>query len=65
LAWIFLGVMLVVTTIMLIIVLYALIAIAMLVSRLCRPNLARPFRMPFWPVLPMLALIDVGVAITR
>jgi amino acid transporter len=52
-------------TAVLIVVLYALIAISALVSRLRRRDLARPFRMPLWPLPPALALIGVGVALTQ
>jgi amino acid transporter len=52
-------------TAVLIVVLYALIAISALVSRLRRRDLARPFRMPLWPLPPALALIGVGVALSQ
>jgi amino acid transporter len=60
------GLVVVVTfTAVLIILLYALIAISALVSRLRHPDLERPFRMPLWPVPPVLALIGVGIAISQ
>jgi amino acid transporter len=52
-------------TAVLIVLLYALIAISALVSRLRRRDLARPFRMPLWPLPPALALVGVGVALTQ
>jgi amino acid transporter len=52
-------------TAVLIVVLYALIAISALVSRIRQPDLPRPFRMPLWPAPPVLALIGVGVALTQ
>jgi amino acid transporter len=52
-------------TAVLIIVLYALIAISALVSRIRQPDLPRPFRMPLWPAPPILALIGVGVALSQ
>ena len=62
----FSGLVAVVTfTAVLIIVLYALIAISALVSRMRQPDLPRPFRMPLWPVPPIVALIGVGVALTQ
>jgi len=41
---------------------FALIALSALVSRLREPGLARPYRMPLWPLPPVVAL--AGVAIT-
>jgi amino acid transporter len=62
----FSGLVLVVTfTAVLIIVMYALIAICALVSRLRQRNLERPFRMPLWPLPPLLALVGVVIAITQ
>jgi len=62
----FSGLVAVVTfTAVLIIILYALIAISALVSRVRQPDLPRPFRMPLWPVPPVLALIGVVVALTQ
>src|SRR5919199_40801 len=52
-------------TAVLIIVLYALIAISALVSRARRPDLPRPYRMPLWPVPPLIALGGVVVALTQ
>jgi amino acid transporter len=45
-----------------VVVTFALVAISALVSRLREPGLARPYRMPLWPLPPMVAL--AGVAVT-
>jgi amino acid transporter len=42
---------------------FALIALAALISRLRQPHLARPYRMPLWPLPPLLALVGVAVTI--
>jgi amino acid transporter len=52
-------------TSVLIIVLYALIAISALVSRIRGRELERPFRMPLWPVSPIIALCGVGIALSQ
>jgi amino acid transporter len=52
-------------TSVLIIILYALIAISTLVSRFTQRELARPFKMPLWPVPPLIALIGVGLALSQ
>jgi amino acid transporter len=52
-------------TAVLIVILYGLIAIAALVSRVRQPHLERPSRMPFWPVPPVIALVGVVVALTK
>lgn len=52
-------------TAVLIIVLYGLIAVAALVSRIRDKDAARPSRMPFWPLPPLLALAGVVVALTQ
>lgn len=52
-------------TSVLIIVLYALIAICALVSRFTQRELERPFRMPLWPISPVIALVGVGIAISQ
>jgi len=52
-------------TAVLIVTLYALIAISALVSRVRQKDLARPSRMPFWPVPPILALVGVVIALTQ
>jgi amino acid transporter len=52
-------------TSVLIIILYALIAISAIVSRLRQRSLARPFRMPLWPLSPVIALVGVGLALSQ
>jgi amino acid transporter len=52
-------------TSVLIVVLYGLIAVAALVSRVRQRQLPRPSRMPLWPVPPLLALAGVVVALTQ
>jgi amino acid transporter len=52
-------------TAVLLIVLYALIAVSALVSRVQQANLPRPYRMPFWPVPPIIALVGTVIAITQ
>jgi amino acid transporter len=53
------------STAVMIIVLYALIAISSLVSRMRQRELPRPFRMPIWPVPPLIALVGVVIALTK
>jgi len=52
-------------TAVLIIVLYALIAISALVSRVQQRELPRPWKMPLWPLPPVIALVGVIVALTQ
>jgi amino acid transporter len=52
-------------TAVLLIVLYALIGLSALVSRIQGAGLPRPWRMPFWPVPPIIALVGTVVAITQ
>ena len=52
-------------TAVLLIVLYALIALSALVSRMRQKDVPRPYRMPFWPVPPVIALVGTVVAITQ
>jgi amino acid transporter len=52
-------------TSVLIIILYALIAISSLVSRVRQRELERPFRMPLWPLPPVIALVGVGIALSQ
>jgi len=52
-------------TAVLIIVLYGLIAVAALVSRIRDRELSRPSRMPLWPVPPILVLVGVVIALTQ
>ena len=42
---------------------FALIALSALVSRLRAPHLARPYRMPLWPLPPVVALAGVAVTV--
>jgi amino acid transporter len=53
------------STAVMIIALYALIAISSLVSRMRQRELPRPFRMPIWPVPPLIALVGVVIALTK
>jgi amino acid transporter len=43
---------------------FALIALSALASRLRQPDLARPYRMPLWPLTPVVALAGVAVTIS-
>lgn len=52
-------------TAVLIVILYGLIAISALVSRIRQGSLARPSRMPLWPVPPILALAGVVLALSQ
>jgi amino acid transporter len=52
-------------TAVLLIVLYGLIAISALVSRVRQPDLPRPWRMPLWPVPPVIALVGVAIALSQ
>ena len=45
------------------VVTFALIAASALVSRLREPGLARPYRMPLWPLPPLVALAGVAVTV--
>jgi hypothetical protein len=38
-----------------------MVALSALVSRLRQPDLARPYRMPLWPLPPLVALAGVTV----
>jgi amino acid transporter len=53
------------STAVMIIALYALIALSALVSRVRQRDHARPFRMMLWPVPPLIALVGVVVALTK
>jgi amino acid transporter len=53
------------STAVMIIALYALIAISALVSRVRQRELPRPWRMPVWPVAPVIALVGVGIALSK
>jgi amino acid transporter len=52
-------------TAVLIITLYALIAIATFVSRIRDKDAERPFRMPLYPVAPLIALAGVAIALSK
>ncbi len=52
-------------TAVLIVVLYGLIAVSALVSRVRQRHLDRPSRMPLWPVPPVIALAGVVVVLTK
>jgi amino acid transporter len=53
------------STAVMIIALYALIAISALVSRVRQSELPRPYRMPVWPLPPLIALVGVVIALTK
>ena len=42
---------------------FALIALSALVTRLRQPGLARPYRMPLWPLPPLVALAGVAATV--
>jgi amino acid transporter len=46
-----------------VVVTFALIALSALASRLQQPGLARPYRMPLWPLPPVVALAGVAVTV--
>jgi amino acid transporter len=46
-----------------VVVTFALIALSALVSRVWRPGLDRPYRMPLWPLPPVVALAGVAVTV--
>jgi amino acid transporter len=46
-----------------VVVTFALIALSALVSRLREPRLTRPYRMPLWPLTPLVALAGVVVTV--
>jgi amino acid transporter len=52
-------------TAVLIVILYGLIAVAALVSRVRQRHLERPSKMPLWPLPPLIALVGVVVALTK
>jgi amino acid transporter len=52
-------------TAVLIVILYGLIAVSAIVSRIRQKELARPSRMPFWPLPPIIAVVGVVVALTQ
>lgn len=52
-------------TAVLIIILYALIAIAALVSRVKNKDADRPVKMLFWPIPPIITILGVGLTLTK
>src|SRR5438876_975450 len=52
-------------TAVLLIVLYALICISALVSRYTQKDLPRPWKMPLWPVPPVIGLVGCVIALTQ
>jgi amino acid transporter len=46
-----------------VVVTFALMALSALASRLRQPSLARPYRMPLWPLAPVVALAGVAVTV--
>ena len=46
-----------------VVVTFALIALSALASRVRQPHLARPYRMPLWPLPPLVALVGVAVTV--
>jgi amino acid transporter len=46
-----------------VVVTFALIALSALASRLREPGLVRPYRMPLWPLPPLVALVGVAVTV--
>ena len=46
-----------------VVVTFALIALSALTSRLRQPGRARPYRMPLWPLPPLVALVGVAVTV--
>jgi amino acid transporter len=46
-----------------VVVTFALIALSALASRVLQPRLARPYRMPLWPLPPVVALVGVAVTV--
>jgi len=53
------------STAVMIITMYALIAISSLVSRVRQRELPRPYKMPLWPVPPLIALTGVVIALSK
>src|SRR5438105_15241226 len=52
-------------TAVLLITLYALICISALVSRFTQKDLPRPWKMPLWPVPPIIGLVGCVIAVTQ
>jgi hypothetical protein len=53
------------STAVMIITLYALIAISALISRVRQSDLPRPWKMPVWPLPPLIALVGVAIALSK
>lgn len=49
----------------LLVVLYGLVALSALVSRLRQRNLVRPYKMPWWPLWPIIGLVGCVVVFTQ
>ncbi len=49
----------------LLVVLYALVALSALVSRFTQRDLPRPYKMPLWPLWPLIGLIECIVVFTQ
>lgn len=49
----------------LLVVLYGLVALAALVSRLTQRGLIRPYKMPLWPLWPIIGLVGCVVVFTQ
>jgi amino acid transporter len=49
----------------LLVVLYGLVALAALVSRVRQRNLVRPYRMPWWPLWPVIGLAGCVIVFTQ
>ncbi len=57
--------MLITFTGVVIVVIYLMVAIAALVSRARDKSLERPWRMPLWPLPPVVAILGVALALTQ
>jgi amino acid transporter len=49
----------------LLVILYGLVALSALVSRLRQPTLLRPYRMPLWPLWPLIGLVGCAIVLTQ
>ena len=52
-------------TAVLIIIMYGLIAVAALVSRYQHKDRVRPYKMPLWPIPPIITIVGIGIALTQ
>jgi amino acid transporter len=48
-----------------IVVIYLLVAVSAIVSRVKNRSAERPFRMPIWPIPPLVAILGVILALTQ